>query len=84
MSTENKDFRVKNGLIVSGTTATVAGSNILTESSGINSLSDVSLTTVSPGQVLKYNGVSWINATDNTGEGGSSGDTLSPFLLMGA
>ncbi|CAB4157786.1 hypothetical protein UFOVP694_48 [uncultured Caudovirales phage] len=33
MATTNKDFRVKNGLIVEGTTATVNGSNVVTESS---------------------------------------------------
>jgi len=33
MATVNKDFRVKNGLIVEGTTGTINGSNILTEAS---------------------------------------------------
>lgn len=33
MATVNKDFRVKNGLIVEGSSATVNGSNILTEAS---------------------------------------------------
>ena len=33
MATVNKDFRVKNGLVVEGTTATVNGSNVLTEAS---------------------------------------------------
>lgn len=84
MSTSSKDFKVKNGLVVAGTTATVNGSNILTENSSIDDLLDVSLSSPASGQVLKYNGTNWINGTDNTGEGGASGDTLSPFLLMGA
>ena len=33
MATVNKDFRVKHGLVVEGSTATVNGSNVLTESS---------------------------------------------------
>ena len=85
MSTSSKDFKVKNGLIVSGSTATVNGNDVLTTASSIDELSDVVLTTPSSGQVLKYTGTNWINGTDNTGEGGgSAGDTISPFLLMGA
>ena len=33
MATVTKDFRVKNGLVVEGSTATVNGSNVLTENS---------------------------------------------------
>jgi len=33
MATVNKDFRIKNGLVVEGSTATVNGSNVLTEAS---------------------------------------------------
>lgn len=83
MSTSSKDFKVKNGLVVVGSTATVNGNNVLTTASSIDSLSDVVLTTASSGQVLKYDGTNWVNGTDNTGAGGSS-DTISPFLLMGA
>lgn len=35
MATSNKDFRVKNGLVVEGTTATVNGFNVLTTESEI-------------------------------------------------
>jgi hypothetical protein len=31
MATVNKDFRVKNGLVVEGTTGTIDGNNILTD-----------------------------------------------------
>lgn len=34
MATVNKDFKVKNGLVVEGTTGTINGNNILTETSG--------------------------------------------------
>lgn len=32
MATDNKDFKIKNGLVVQGTTATVNGNNVLTDS----------------------------------------------------
>ena len=38
MATVNKDFRVKNGLVVEGTTATVNGNDILTTASNTGSL----------------------------------------------
>jgi hypothetical protein len=33
---------------------------------GLDNLSDVSLSSPSNGQVLKFNGSSWVNGTDNT------------------
>lgn len=36
MATVNKNFRVKNGLVVEGSTATVNGENILTQGAGDN------------------------------------------------
>ena len=36
----------------------------------LDSLSDVVITSASSGQVLKYNGINWINDTDSTGAGG--------------
>lgn len=44
----------------------------------LDGLSDVVVTTPSSGQVLKYNGTSWINDTDATGGGG--GATYLPIL----
>jgi plastocyanin len=41
----------------------------------IDELSDVTLTSPSAGQVLKYNGTAWVNGTDNTGGGGGAGAT---------
>ena len=71
MATSNKDFRIKNGLIVDGTSATVNGNDVLTSASSINDLSDVTITDPSAGQVIKWNGSAWINDTDATGEGGA-------------
>lgn len=72
MATNNKDFRIKNGLIVDGANATVNGSSVLTTASSINALNDVTITTPSSGQVLKWNGTAWINDTDATGAGGGN------------
>ena len=44
--------------------------------SALNDLSDVSISSLSPGQVLKYNGTNWVNDTDNTGSGGGGGGGL--------
>ena len=71
MATSNKDFRIKNGLIVDGTSATVNGNDVLTSASSIDDLSDVTITEPSAGQVIKWNGSAWINDTDATGEGGA-------------
>ena len=42
----------------------------------LDDLADVTLTSPSNGQVLKYNGTVWVNGTDNTGGGGGSGHTI--------
>lgn len=44
-------------------------------SSTLSGLTDVTLGTLSNGQVLKYNGSAWINDTDATGGGGGGGST---------
>jgi hypothetical protein len=71
LATSNKDFRIKNGLIVDGTSATVNGNDVLTSASSIDDLSDVTITEPSAGQVIKWNGSAWINDTDAIGEGGA-------------
>jgi len=40
----------------------------------LDSLSDVTITSASSGQVLKYNGTAWVNDTDSTGGGASTGN----------
>jgi hypothetical protein len=71
LGTSNRDFRIKNGLIVDGASATVNGNNVLTSASSINDLGDVVITDPSTGQVIKWNGTAWINDTDATGAGGA-------------
>ena len=72
MATTNKDFRIKNGLIVDGANATVNGNTVLTNASSINALSDVTISSPTSGQVLKWNGSTWVNDTDATGGGGGT------------
>ena len=46
-------------------TATITGSNV--SNASIGALSDVSISSATTGQVLKYNGSSWVNDTDAGG-----------------
>ena len=43
----------------------------------LSALTDVTLTSPSNGQVLKFNGTNWVNGTDNTGGGGGGSTTFS-------
>jgi hypothetical protein len=54
LATSNKDFKIKNGLIVEGDSATVNGNDVLTSASSIDDLDDVSITTPADTQVLAY------------------------------
>ena len=74
MATTNKDFRVKNGLVVEGSTSTVNGNQVLTTASSLDSLSDVVITTPSTSQVLSYNGTNWVNSS--SGGGGTTTNAL--------
>ncbi|NVD43487.1 hypothetical protein [Qipengyuania atrilutea] len=52
--------------------------------SGASSLADLDDTTISQpvdGEILRYNGLAWVNAPDSGGGGGSSNPVLSPPLL---
>jgi hypothetical protein len=74
VATTNKDFRIKNGLVVEGTTSTVNGNQVLTTASSLDSLSDVVITTPTTNQVLSYNGTNWINSS--SGGGGTTTNAL--------
>lgn len=67
MAKYDKDFKVKNGLIVEGSTATVNGNSVLTTASSINALSDVNISGATANQVLTYVDGEWVPA-----DGGSS------------
>lgn len=80
MAVINKDFRVKNGLVVEGTTATVNGNDILTTTATLGDLSDVYLDTADNfGDVLTFTTSGWeaqaipaVNSTDDVSEGSTN------------
>ena len=78
MATDNKDFRVKNGLIVEGTTATVNGEDVLTTASNIEDLANVDTTGVEDSQALVYDLATgkWVPG-DAVGGGGGGSYTIS-------
>jgi len=70
LATNDKDFKIKNGLVVQGATATVNGNDVLTTASDIEDLSNVDTSGVADGNALVYDEASstWI-----PGEGGGGG-----------
>lgn len=65
MTTQNKDFRVKNGLIVEGTTATVNGNEVLTTASDLTGLVDAAVSLGSEYPTDKSNGSLFYNTSTN-------------------
>lgn len=55
MTTSNKNFKVKNGLEVLGTSATVNGNEVLTIASSIDALANVDTSGVSDGDAIVFN-----------------------------
>jgi hypothetical protein len=70
LATNDKDFKIKNGLVVQGATATVDGNDVLTTASDIEDLSNVDTSGVADGNALVYDEdtSTWI-----PGEGGGGG-----------
>lgn len=68
MTTSNKNFKVKNGLEVLGTSATVDGNQVLTIASSINALADVDLTGAVEGNSLVFDAS--LNLIPGEGSGG--------------
>ena len=63
------------------TTVSGGGGIANLNSNVISDLGDVSSTTPTSGQVLKWNGSSWAPAADSTGSGGGSGATVERFKI---
>ena len=63
------------------TTVSGGGGIANLSSNVISDLGDVSSTTPTSGQVLKWNGSSWAPAADSTGSGGGSGATVERFKI---
>jgi hypothetical protein len=76
LATSNKDFRVKNGLVVEGTTATVNGNNVLTTASDINDLADVNTSGVADGDTLVYSTISQTWTAQAPGGSSSNYDSI--------
>lgn len=68
MTTSNKNFKVKNGLEVLGTSATVNGNEVLTVASSIAALADVDLTGAVEGNSLVFDAS--LNLIPGEGTGG--------------
>ena len=77
MATSNKDFKIKNGLIVEGDSATVNGNDVLTTASSIGDLDDISITTPADSQVLAYEAATSLWKNINFSGGGGSTVTIS-------
>ena len=77
MATSNKDFKIKNGLIVEGSSATVNGNDVLTTASSIDDLADVDVTTATDGDTLVYDldTETWVPAAGVVGPTGPIGPT---------
>lgn len=74
MTTTNKNFKVKNGLEVLGTSATVNGNDVLTTASSVDDLVDVSTSGAVEGQALVFDAsLNLIPGTVSGGGGGASG-----------
>jgi len=66
-TTDTKTVYVGDGVTVGGNAVSGGGGGGATD---LNSLTDVTITSPTNGQVLKYNGTAWVNGTDDTGGGG--------------
>ena len=75
LSTANKDFIIKNGLVVQGSSATISGNEVLTAASGIENLSGVTISDPADGEVLYFDTSSetWINGGSIVGPTGPAG-----------
>lgn len=60
-------------ITINGNIVSLGGTVTISTASNLNSLTDVTITTPSLGQVLKYNGSIWINDADATAGGAGAG-----------
>lgn len=65
-------------LMADGSVSTGGGGG----SSTLSGLTDVTISSASNGQVLKYNGSAWVNDTDATGGGGGGSTDLLEIMLF--
>jgi plastocyanin len=60
-------------ITINGTSVSLGGTVTISTASNLDSLTDVTITTPTTGQVLKYNGSTWINDADATAGGAGAG-----------
>jgi hypothetical protein len=74
LATASKDFRIKNGLVVQGSSATVNGNQVLTTASNLEDLNNINLTGLADGDTLFYDSTTstWIPGEPASGGGGAS------------
>jgi plastocyanin len=60
-------------ITINGTSVSLGGTITVSSASDLNGLTDVTITSPSVGQVLKYNGSQWINDADATAGGAGAG-----------
>ena len=77
--TSNTITNIGNGALtnssitINGSSVSLGGTVSISTASTLDSLTDVTITTPSTGQVLKYNGSAWINDADATAGGAGAG-----------
>lgn len=64
-------------ITINGTSVSLGGTVTISTASNLDSLTDVTITTPTSGQVLKYNGSQWINDADATAGGAGVGTVTS-------
>ncbi len=85
MATSSKDFKIKNGLIVEGVSATVNGNNVLTSASVLADLANVNAPTPNDGDNLVYDvdTQTWIPIAGLVGPTGPTGATGAASTVTG-
>lgn len=85
MATSNKDFKIKNGLIVEGDSATVNGNDVLTTASVLDDLANVNAPTPNDGDNLVYDvdTQTWIPIAGLVGPTGPTGATGAASTVTG-
>ena len=85
MATSNKDFKIKNGLIVEGDSATVNGNDVLTTASSLTDLANVNAPTPNDGDNLVYDvdTQTWIPIAGLVGPTGPTGATGAASTVTG-
>jgi plastocyanin len=70
-------------ITINGTSVSLGGTVSISSASTLDGLTDVTITTPSLGQVLKYNGSAWINDADATA-GGAGAGTVTTVSVVSA